>query len=151
MKAFNHKMKGLDPVADAFAGTVYTDIVAACGAGLLATIYKGAGATGTSTVTVEACDDVTPTTSTAVAFMYRACTSGDTWGAWTQATTAGFATTAGASQLYEIFVPASEIGAEGYTYARLKFVEVENDPVLGGVLLEVVKPNYAPVGTTQIT
>lgn len=129
-----HMFKGLDPVADAFTGTVYSDIVECLGAGVLFVIYKGVGATGTSTITVEACDDTTPTNSTAVAFRYRTCTTGDTWGSWTEATTTGFTTTAGSSQLYQIVVPAAELASEGYGYARLAAVEVVDNPVLGGIL-----------------
>ncbi len=146
-----HFVKGIDPIADAFAGTVATDVFEVKGEGAWAMRYHGVGATGTSTVTAEACDDVTPTNSTAVAFMYRICTTGDTWGAWTQATTAGFATTAGSSQMYEMYVPASELGAEGYGYCRFKFVEVADDPVLGGVLCAVVNPRVQPQPSTVIT
>ena len=77
-----HKIKGKDPVADCFAGTATSDVVKAQGQGVLFTIYKGVGTTGTSTVTVLACDDTTPSNSTAVPFIYRTCTSGDTWSSW---------------------------------------------------------------------
>lgn len=146
-----HWTIGIVPVADAFSGTVYSDVMKCSGEGMEWMIVKGAGATGTSTITVEACDDVTPTNSTAVAFMYRKSTTPDTWGAWTQATTTGFTTTAGANQMYEIYVDGSELAAEGYAYARLKAVEVANDPVLGGVLQAVVRPNYAEVPATLLT
>lgn len=139
-----HWIGGLVPVADAFAGTVYTDIFEVQGEGALGLIFKGAGATGTSTITVEACDDVTPSNSTAVAFMYRAATTLDTWGAWTQATTAGFATTAGANQMYQVYVPAAELASEGYGYVRLKAVEVVNSPVAGCIACAVVNPRTQP-------
>ncbi len=145
-----HFFKGLDPVADAFDGTVYSDIVECWGGGVLFIIIKGVGTTGTSTITVEACDDVTPTNSTAVAFMYRTCTTGDTWGSWTQATTAGFATTAGSSQLYQVYVPQSELASEGYGYARLAAVEVVNAAVLGGILGAVVDLKYGPAPESLI-
>jgi len=143
-----HWIKGLDPVADAFAGTVTSDVVNAIGEGVLWVIHKGVGATGTSTITVLACDDVTPTTSAAVAFMYRTNTSGDTWSDWTRATTAGFTTTAGSSQMYQVYVEATEIGAEGYGYAQLKAVEVANDPVLGGITCAIVNPRYSEVDSS---
>ena len=146
-----HFVSALAPIADAFAGTVNTDIHEVQGEGAFWIIHKGVGTTGTSTITVDACDDVTPTNTTAVAFYYRACTSGDTWGAVTAATTAGFATTAGSAQMYLIWVPASELGEEGYGYARLTATEVANDPVLGGVLGGNYGLRYAPQPATALT
>ncbi len=146
-----HFVKGLDPIADAFAGTVYTDIFKVEGEGALGIRYHGVGTTGTSTIIAQACDNVTPSNTTDVAFMYRISTTGDTWGNWTQATATGFTTTAGSSQMYEMFVPASELAAAGYGYCRFKFVEVADDPVLGGVLCAVVNPRVQPVAATVIT
>ena len=86
--------KGIDPVADAFTGTVYSDVYSLRDYGrILFVIYVGVGATGTSTLTVEACDDVTPTNTTAIAFWSREITSGDTEGAITRQAAAGFTTT----------------------------------------------------------
>ncbi len=67
-----HAVKGLDPVADVFDTTQYSDVVHLkdhhnC----LFTVYIGVGATGTSTFTVEACDDVTPSNTSAIPFHYR--------------------------------------------------------------------------------
>lgn len=66
---------GIAPVAD-FADTVQsTDVFNASNYKQTNfIIVKGVGATGTSTITVEGCDDVTPTNTTAVPFRYRACT-----------------------------------------------------------------------------
>ena len=137
-----HWVKGIDPIADAFAGTVQTDIVECLGQGVLFIRYDGVGTTGTSVVTVEACNTISPGASTAVAFMHRVCTSGDTWGDWTADTTAGFTTTAGSSQLYQIYVDAAELAEEGYGYARAVFTESVNSEVLGGVLIAVVGLRY---------
>src|SRR5687768_1193730 len=110
-----HFVKGLDPVADAFAGTVGSDIVNMSGySGVTFVVHKGVGTTGTSTLTVEACDDVSASNTTAIPFRYKAITSGDTEGALTAATTAGFTTTAGSSQVYVIEVDAEELGDTGY-------------------------------------
>ena len=56
----------------------------------------------------------------------------------TAAATTGFTTTAGSNQVYQIYVPGSELGAEGYGYVRLKMVEVANDPVVGCVMGRVI-------------
>lgn len=138
-----HFVKGIDPVAD-FADTVQSsDVVSMRGhEKLLAVIHKGVGTTGTSTITVEACDDVVPTNTTAIPFRYRAMTSGDTAGAITLATAAGFTTTAGSSQLYLVEVDAEAVAAAGYTFVRVKMTEVVNSPVLGGMLLMLLNPTF---------
>ena len=136
MNRLTHYVKGLDPVADAFSGTVYSDIVSMRNYKTAEfIIYKGVGTTGTSTITVEACDNVSGSNVSAVEFAYQSCTSGDTYGALTKAETTGFTTTAGSSQLYRIVVDSSELGASGYEFVRLKAVESANDPVLGGILI----------------
>lgn len=148
-----HFVKGIDPVADAFAGTVSTDVINAIGEGVLFVVHKGVGATGTSTITVEACDDTTPTTTAAVAFMYRTNTSGDTWSDWTRATTSGFTTTAGSSQLYQVYVESAELASEGttgYGYVRMKAVESVDSPVLGGVTAAIVNPRHAEVEASMV-
>ena len=147
-----HLVPVLYPVADAFTATVNTDIVKCQSAvGMRFTIIKGVGATGTSTITIDACDDVTPSNTTAIAFQYRISTTPDTWGSWTQATSSGFATTAGSNQAYEIFVRAGDLAAEGYAYARLTAVEVVDHPVVGCVNCEVLHPRYQPVPATLLT
>lgn len=141
---------GLDPVADAFASTVYSDIFEVQGEGAFFIRYEGVGTTGTSTLTVEACDDTTPSNSSAVAFVYRVMTTAGTWGAATAATSAGFATTAGSSDMYLIDVPAGNVGATGYGYVRLKCVEVADDPVIGCIIGAVYGLRYAPQPSSLI-
>ena len=143
MKTYTHLVKGLDPVADAFAGTVSTDVVSMKNHETVEFyIYKGVGATGTSTITVEACDDIVPTTTSAIAFRYQAITTGDTHGAMTEAAAAGFATTAGSSQLYKVSVDSQALAVSGYEYVRLTAVEVVDSPVLGGVMISLTGARY---------
>lgn len=143
MKNLTHLVKGLDPVADAFAGTVYSDVVSMRNYKTCEfIIYKGVGATGTSTITVQACSDTTPSARSAVAFRYQACTANDTWGAITEATSAGFNTTAGSSQLYRIFVDASVLAEVGYEFVQLKAVEVVDSAVLGGIAIQLHEPRF---------
>jgi hypothetical protein len=152
MKSFLHFVKGLDPVADAFTGTVYSDIISLKNHNHITfVVYKGVGTTGTSTLTVEACDDVSATTTSAIAFKYRAITTGDTHGAFTSATTSGFTTTAGSSQLYAIEADAQQLATSGYQYVRLKAVESADSPVLGGILAILSEPrDDKPVQATTI-
>ena len=137
-----HWVKGIDPIADAFAGTVQTDIVEAKGQGVLFFRYDGVGTTGTSVVTVQACSTIGPAATTEVPFIYRISTTGDTWGDWTAATTTGFTTTAGSSQMYQIYVDAAHLAETGYGYVRAVFTESADSEVLGGVLIAVVDLRY---------
>ncbi len=135
--------KGLDPVADAFdnAATPASDVVSMRGYGnVLFLIHIGVGTTGTSTLTVEACDNVTPSNQTAIVFWYREILSGDTEGALTKATASGFTTTAGSSKIILVEARAQDVAEasvnsiKGNEFVRLKqSAEPANDPVLGGI------------------
>lgn len=137
-----HVVPALYPVADAFAGTKTTDVIEVQGEGVLFTRIDGVGTTGTSTITALACDDTTPSNTTAVPFKYRISTTPDTWGVWTEATTSGFTTTAGSNQVYQIWVPAEEMASTGYGYIQLSLVEVADSPVVGCVLAQVIGGRY---------
>jgi len=138
-----HVVSGMYPVADAFAGTVYSDIFKMSnykwGQGI---IHKGVGATGTATITVEACDDVSASSSEAIPFKYQLIISGDTHGAVLKATTAGFTTTAGSNQMYKIIVEADDLVDSGYAYARIKSVEVVNSPIVGAIGIILFQSRY---------
>ena len=142
-----HAIKGLDPVADAFdnATTPASDVVNMKNwQNVVFTVYYGVGATGTQTWTVEACDDVVPTNTSAIPFHYRQTLSGDTSGALTAATATGFTVTAGSSKIVEIEVEAQALAALGYGFVRLKqSAEPVNSPCLGGILIQLCNPRYA--------
>lgn len=146
-----HFVKGLDPVADAFAGTVVSDVVDLSNhQSALFIIHKGVGATGTSTITVEACDDIVPTNTTAVPFYSKNITATDVQGVVTPRAATGFVTTAGSSQMYAIQVHAEELANVGYRYVRLKAVEVVDSPVLGGIAIALCSPRFGgSAGTSQ--
>jgi len=136
----NHIIPVLAPLADRFDTSVETDIISMKNAEHVTFFVGwGVGATGTQTITVDACSTITATATTAVAFNYKALNPGadwasatdDTWGALTAATNAGFTTTAGSYRCYAIEVNASVIAATGYEFVRLAFVEVANSAVLG--------------------
>lgn len=143
-----HFVKGLDPVADAFSGTVYSDVVDMSNHGsCLFLVYKGVGTTGTSTITVEACDDFVPTNNIAVPFYSKSITSTDIQGEMVERTDAGFTTTAGSSQIYAIQVDAGQLAASGYKNVRLKCVEVVDAAVLGGIAIALAEPRYGGSAT----
>ena len=142
----NHKIvTGIAPAADPFAGTAYTDVVNVKNYGHVTfVVNKGVGATGTATLTVEACDDATPSNTQAIPFRYsRQVDSTNVTGALTAATTAGFLTTAGSNEKYIIEVDVAELASEGYGYVRLKSVEGVDSPVAGSVDVILSEPRYA--------
>ena len=127
---------------DIFNGNLTTDIVSLANyGGVIFTVVKGPGATGTATITVESCDDTSATTSTAVAFNYIACTSGNTWGNITAAGTAGFTTTAGANQTYCVEIRDDQLSGSD-KYVRAVYTETANDPVDGAVFSMGVDPKF---------
>jgi len=147
----NHVVPVLYASADNMNGTMNTDIVKCAGSGIVFEMTKAVGATGTSTITVDACDDVTPSNTTAVAFYYRASTTPDTWGDWTAATAAGFVTTAGSNQMYQVYVDNQTLGALGYEYARLTGVEVVSSAVIMTINAHILNTHYAPQPSTVLT
>ena len=136
---------GLNPVADAFAGTVYSDAVhmgrfsEAC-----FVIAKGVGTTGTSTITVEKCSAADGTGAEAIPFKYRRQDADGVLGSWLNATAAGFDTTAGSGDMYIIEVSDKlETLARGdKPWVRLKGVEVVDSPVAGGILILLSGSRY---------
>ena len=148
----SHVEMGLAPVAD-FAGAdpTYTDVVSMKDHNrVLFIVVWGVGTTGTIKFTVNACDDVVPTTESAIPFWYRITAAGSAPGAITRTTaTDGVTNTAGSNQLIEIEVLAEDLAASGYSYVRLKHDEVTNDPILGGVVIQMLEPRYP--GRTQPT
>jgi hypothetical protein len=145
-----HYIKGLDPVADAFSGTVTSDVVdLANHQSALFLVYKGVGTTGTSTITVEACSDFSATAVTAIPFYSKSITSNDVQGDLTARAAAGFTTTAGSSQIYEIQVAAEALAATDYHLVRLKAVEVVDSPVVGCIAITLAGPRFG--GSTTAT
>lgn len=141
--ARSHFEVGIAAVADAFSGTVHSDVVSMKNHNRVRFIvHWGVGTTGTTLITVEACDDVTPSHTSAVPFYYRVTVAGSDPGAITAATASGFTTTAGSNQIIEAEVPAENLAASGYSYVRLTAVEQTNDPILGGVLIEMLEPRF---------
>lgn len=133
-----HFAKGLDPVADAFSGaTVYSDVINVKNLSrVLFAVHQGVGATGSSTFTVEACDDVVPTNTSAIPFYYQEILTGDTPAAAPALkTSAGVVNTVGSSKILLIEVREDALSASGYGYVRLKAAESVDSPVLGGILV----------------
>ena len=132
-------VQGLPPVADYNdSGPVYSDIVNCRGAaGVTFLLIRGVGTTGTTALTVEACDDVSPSHTQAIPFRYKQITAADAEAALAQATSAGYTTTAGSNAIDVIEVDPAYLGAYGYGYCRLKCTEVNGAAVLAGILIAI--------------
>lgn len=110
---------------DINGGAVNSDVVSMANAGH-ASILVGLGVTGAATtITVEECDNFTPSNSTAIAFSYykEETAGGDTLGVRTAATTAGFAASTNDGVFYVIEVDASQL-TDGFPALRV----VASDP-----------------------
>lgn len=127
----------LAPAADRFNTSPATDIINIGKTDKVTfLVYHAGGTTGKATLTVEACNNVVPSLTTAIAFKYRRKTTGasDTWGAVTDATNAGIDTVAAEDTIVEIEVDGSVVAATDRAYVRLKLTEAANDPVNAAVI-----------------
>lgn len=109
-----------------------------------ATIIVGFGVTGAATtVTLEECDDFSPTTSTAIAFSYYAETTagGDTLGARTAATSSGFASGTNDGIFFVLEVDASQL-TDGYPNLRVALTD-PGAATLASVWAILSGPRYA--------
>jgi hypothetical protein len=140
-------IKGLDPIADAHNGAPGGDVIdMAPFSRIVALMYRGVATGGTAapTYTVEACDDVVPTTQSAIPFHYR-----KSYGAVTLATATGFQATAGSSAIDVLEIREDALAASGYRYVRVKVAETVNDPVVACIVylgeLKVARDTWATV------
>ena len=140
--AANEDMFNGDPMTDVLSMAIYQDIIFI--------ITKNAGATGTATITIESCDNTTPSNTTTVAFRSQSTTSGNTVGAWTARAAAGFTTAAGADQVYVIWVRA-EVLDDGDQFVRMVMAESANNPVDGAVVAIGLNPRFSFDGAIDIT
>lgn len=147
-----HMVPLLDPVADALSGTVTTSPINCRDVQAVTFyIYWGVGATGTTTLTVEACDNTTPSNTSAIKFRSRVRTATDVFSAITERGTTGFTTTAGSSQVYVIEVDTDEMGNSGYGYVRLKAVESTDSPILATIFAMVKVAKSRAITSTVVT
>lgn len=126
----------LAPDADVFAGSTATDVISMAHATSVAfLIQHGVGATGTYTVVAQACDDVTPSNTSAITYRYRTLTTSgglDTWSDWATATTSGITQAAGSTKAMWIEVVENDL-TDGYPFVRLAMTEVVDSPVDGAI------------------
>lgn len=126
-------IKGIDPVADAHAGGVTSDVIDMSEFSRIVFLsYRGvaSGGTAAGTFTVEACDDTTPSNVSAIPFHYR-----KDGAAVAAAASTGVQVAAGSSKIDVFEVREDALSASGYRYIRLKIAETVNDPVVACVLV----------------
>ena len=149
-----HAVTGLQPINGVWATATSTDVVnCSLAKAVHMIINKGAGTTGTCSITCQACDDTVPTNTTNIPFYYQACTNTATTDAMTGAPTrvTAFTTTAGSNQLYMISVDTDQLAATQRKYIQFTMTEVTAASVLAGhvILLELQTPRA--ITLTQIT
>ena len=147
----SHIVNALPPVADVEDTSFDSDVINAQGEEVIFIYYTGANAGGDSVITVEACDNVTPSNQTAIPFTYSSIVATDIPSDWAAATAAGFTTSQVANAFHVIKVDPAELAEEGYGYVRLSATEDTNAAVLGGVLAIVVGGRYEHRSTTLLT
>lgn len=132
---------GIAAVADFASADVFSDIVSLKNHGRVVFItHWGVGTTGVVKLTVQACDDVSASNTSAVPFHYRINADG-THGALTAATAAdGVSNVAGSNQVIMCEIDASALLASGYSFARLSVDETTDSPLLGGVIVLMLDP-----------
>lgn len=119
---FNPRYVGLASPVDTASTTVNSDVIGCKELNSIDfLVYFGTITGDTVAVTVEECDDVTPTNSTAIAFTYRkgAAVGTDTDGAVTAATTSGV--TIAATDDDKVLTVSVDPAAltDGYPYLRI--------------------------------
>lgn len=121
--------------ADVFSGTVNSDVYSLKHYSKLAfLINKGAGATGTTLLTIQACDDLTGANPVAIPFNVRVQDAdGQNRGDILQVAATGFTTAAGANKLYTIELQADQLPV-GKECVFLRGVEQVDSAITGDVL-----------------
>ena len=128
----NKVINAVVPVADTFATAAESDVISARGCeSVVFLVMTGAGADNTNVITVLACDDVTPTTETAIVFTVASVVSGDTNDRPTATAVTGKAFTAStANQFYVVEVDPADVAAAnsnaGNPYVRCTVTEAGN-------------------------
>jgi len=144
MDELYHVVNALIPVAGAFTGTVNTVPINLKNYQHVSFLMVcGAGAVGTATITVEACDDAVPTNKTAIPFFYQECVATDIFGAVIKTADAtGFLTSAAANKMYKIEVDDQMLAGTGFGYVRIKSVESTVGAVTGCIVAVLTEGRY---------
>lgn len=132
-------VQALAPASDLFNTDPGGDVVRGDQHEELYVLLSIVATTGTAVITVEACDDVTPTNTTAIAFKRSVV---GTPGTETDVAAAGFTTATSATSHYLIRIDPANLPA-GKPYFRIKAAEGVDAAVIGQALYIFAKPKYA--------
>lgn len=133
----NKTVNALPPQADRFATAGESDVVSINNCrSVVFKIFTGASVNNTNVITVEACDNVTPSNTTAIVFTVASVVSGDTNDSPVATAVGGKAFTASiANQYYIVEVDPADVEAansnEGRKYVRCVVTEA------GGAVAQV--------------
>ena len=143
---------------DIFNGNPATDVINLKNAqGVMFVIAMNANAgSGAATITIEACDDVTPSNTTAIAFRYQLISTVDIPGTLKAATSAGVSVgTANTIMLIEVDAAAVASAAVNSTYnnevVRLQATETQSEAVDGAIMALLFGLRFSPLAATQIS
>jgi hypothetical protein len=144
---------------DIFNGSPATDVINLHNAqGVMFIVACNANAgSGAATITIEACDNVTPSNTTAIVFRYQLISTVDIPGTLTAAATTGVTSVGTANTMLLVEVDAATVAAAtvnstvGNKFVRLKATETQSDAVDGAILAFLFGLRYAPLAATQIS
>ena len=108
-------------------------------------VLDQASGVGQGEISVQRCDDVTPTTTAGLpGGRYRISQTPDTWTAWAAVpTSSGFLTGVLPDKTIEVHVRNDEIGGtSGFEYIRLNIDEVTNSPIDSDMIAILFNPRY---------
>jgi hypothetical protein len=134
---------GVPPAANAFGGTVVSDVVSLSNYARVAFEFiKGAGAVGTQVVTLQASAANDGANPTPVAFRYRIGNADGTgYGDILDAPVAGFTMPAGANKTAIVELKGEELPADK-GWVHLKSVEGTIGACAGAVMIHLTDPRY---------
>ena len=124
--------KALVPACeDIFNGGIDSDVINMKNAKSAVFVITICAGTGSASVQILACDDATPTTTSAVSFNYKLIQAPDTQGATTETQT--LVAGGDSDRIYVCEVDAAKLAELGYGYVQMQAIEKSNFPVDGAV------------------
>ena len=108
-------------------------------------LQKTTGATGTHDIKMHSVDNLTPDTTSGMAFKYRRSLLSDSnsaMNAWQQATSSGFITTAGDFQIYELWGRSVDLSTDD-KFVKFSSTEIVNSPCGGNLTFLATNPRFA--------
>jgi hypothetical protein len=140
----------LAPDADRWTSNPATDVISMANHDEVTfIIVEGVGGTGTTTITVEECDDVTPSNSTAIAFSYRLATTGDTFAALTAVASTGYLTIGAANKMIQITIKSEQLSA-GFPFVRIQTTEGDSTAVDAAIIAIMGHNRYSGDSHTSV-